>query len=54
MEEYIRRNKHECPTCRTHIQSRRYLRRDPHFDELVKAIYGDIGRYEDEVRRAQG
>ena len=36
----------ECPTCRTHIQSRRALRYDPKFDDLIAALYGDVAEYE--------
>jgi len=40
-----------CPQCRIHIPSRRSLRPDTNFDELVQKIYGDVSsleKYEEE------
>jgi E3 ubiquitin-protein ligase RNF1/2 len=46
----------ECPQCRIHIPSRRSLRPDVNFDNLIKSIYGDIEKLEkyeeEEVARA--
>lgn len=42
----------ECPQCRIHIPSRRCLRPDVNFDNLIKSIYGDIKlleKYEEEA-----
>jgi E3 ubiquitin-protein ligase RNF1/2 len=39
----------ECPACRTHCASRRSLRDDPKFDNLVAAIYPNVDQYEAEV-----
>jgi E3 ubiquitin-protein ligase RNF1/2 len=36
----------ECPQCRIHIPSRRCLRPDVNFDNLIKSIYGDIEQLE--------
>jgi len=39
--------KKECPSCRIHIPSRRSLRPDPNFDNLIQNIYGDIEKLEE-------
>lgn len=39
----------ECPACRTHCASRRSLRDDPRYDELIASLYPDIKKFEDEV-----
>lgn len=39
----------ECPACRTHCASRRSLRDDPNYDNLIAALYPDIDKYEQEV-----
>lgn len=36
----------ECPQCRIHIPSRRCLRPDVNFDNLIKSIYGDVEKLE--------
>eukprot|EP01082_Thalassiosira_pseudonana_P010276 g9400.t1 g9400 contig36:494629-496169(-) len=38
--------KKECPQCRVHIPSRRSLRPDPNFDNLIKSIYGNLEELE--------
>jgi len=39
----------ECPACRTHCSSRRSLREDRVFDELISVIYPNIDEYEEKV-----
>eukprot|EP00197_Chlamydomonas_leiostraca_P006175 CAMPEP_0202859606 /NCGR_PEP_ID=MMETSP1391-20130828/1648_1 /ASSEMBLY_ACC=CAM_ASM_000867 /TAXON_ID=1034604 /ORGANISM="Chlamydomonas leiostraca, Strain SAG 11-49" /LENGTH=197 /DNA_ID=CAMNT_0049538655 /DNA_START=77 /DNA_END=666 /DNA_ORIENTATION=+ len=36
----------ECPVCRAHMHSRRDAKRDPRFDVLMRALYGDVAAYE--------
>ena len=38
--------KKECPTCRVKCPSKRYLRPDPNFDNLIKQIYPNLEEYE--------
>ena len=38
--------KKECPTCRVHIPSKRSVRPDPAFDQLLQSIYGDVEKVE--------
>lgn len=42
----------ECPTCRTKIVSMRDMRRDANFDTLIKQIYPDRRRYEEQLEVA--
>mmetsp|Transcript_28541 Transcript_28541/g.60498 ORF Transcript_28541/g.60498 Transcript_28541/m.60498 type:complete len:302 (-) Transcript_28541:883-1788(-) len=46
IEKCLRIGKKECPQCRIHIPSRRSLRPDTNFDELIKSIYGDVEKLE--------
>lgn len=46
IEKCLRIGKRECPQCRIHIPSRRSLRADTKFDNLIKSIYGDIEKLE--------
>lgn len=39
----------ECPACRTHCASRRSLRDDPNYDNIIAYLYPDIDKYEEEV-----
>ncbi|KAL3770251.1 hypothetical protein ACHAWO_009565 [Cyclotella atomus] len=56
IEKCLRIGMRECPQCRIHIPSRRCLRPDVNFDNLIKSIYGDIEKLEkyeeEEVARA--
>jgi len=47
IQKCLRLGKKECPSCRIHIPSRRSLRPDPNFDDLINNIYGDIDALED-------
>ncbi|KAL3790862.1 hypothetical protein HJC23_004492 [Cyclotella cryptica] len=47
IEKCLRIGKRECPQCRIHIPSRRSLRPDVNFDNLIKSIYGDIEKLEE-------
>ena len=52
IEKCLRIGMRECPQCRIHIPSRRCLRPDKNFDDLIKMIYGDVEqleKYEDEM-----
>jgi len=42
----LRLGKKECPSCRVKCVSRRSLRRDPTFDEIINAVYPDLEAYE--------
>uniref|UniRef100_A0A7S2UQJ8 RING-type E3 ubiquitin transferase n=1 Tax=Attheya septentrionalis TaxID=420275 RepID=A0A7S2UQJ8_9STRA len=42
IQKCLRVGKKECPSCRVHIPSRRNLRPDHGFDNLIQNIYGDI------------
>ncbi|XP_020578571.1 putative E3 ubiquitin-protein ligase RING1b [Phalaenopsis equestris] len=42
IDKAMRLGNKECPTCRTHCPSRRWLRDDPNFDALIAALYPDI------------
>jgi len=46
IEKCLRLGKKECPSCRIHIPSRRSLRPDTNFDNLLASIYGDINKLE--------
>lgn len=35
-----------CPACRTPVRSRRDFRPDANFDQLMRALYGDVAEYE--------
>ena len=48
IEKVIRVGKKECPSCRINIPSRRSLRPDPNFDQLIKSIHGDVESLEKE------
>ena len=52
IESSLRNVNHECPTCRSHITSKRSLRFDESFDELIRAVFGDIELFEKRVRHA--
>ena len=48
IESSIRLGRKECPTCRAPIATRRALRRDDNFDNLVRSLYPDVDIEEDE------
>ncbi|KAL1834157.1 hypothetical protein ACET3Z_003808 [Daucus carota] len=48
IDKSFRLGNHECPSCRRHCASRRSLRDDPKYDELISALYPDIEKYEEE------
>ncbi|KAM7253529.1 hypothetical protein ACFE04_021683 [Oxalis oulophora] len=50
IDKSIRLGRKECPTCRSHLASRRSLRDDPNHDALVLALFGDIDKYEEEFQ----
>lgn len=41
IERSLRLVKHECPSCRIHVPSKRSLRRDGNFDELISICFPD-------------
>lgn len=45
----LRLGKKECPSCRVKCVSRRSLRRDPNFDEVINSIYPNLEEYEAEL-----
>ena len=46
IEQSLRMNSHDCPSCRIKVTTRRSLRDDSRFDNLIKAIYGDLNNFE--------
>ncbi|KAM0952728.1 putative transcription factor C2H2 family [Dioscorea sansibarensis] len=40
----------ECPACHTHCASRRSLRDDPNYDNLIATLYPEIDKYEEEIQ----
>ena len=42
IESALRLGRKECPTCRAPVATRRALRRDDNFDNLVRALYPDV------------
>ena len=48
IERSMRVNRSECPACRAHLPSRRFMREDPNFDRLMVLLYGDLD--EDQAR----
>jgi len=42
----LRMGKKECPTCRIPCSSKRNLRPDPNFDGLIKVLYPNLEKYE--------
>jgi len=44
IEKCLRMGMKECPSCRIHIPSRRSLRADKDFDELLQSILGDVNK----------
>jgi len=42
----LRLGKKECPSCRVKCVSRRSLRRDPNFDQIVRKVYPRLEEYE--------
>ncbi|CAM6043370.1 unnamed protein product [Sphagnum compactum] len=49
IDKSMRLGNNECPACRAHCASRRSLRDDPNFDNLVAALYPNLDQYEEEV-----
>ncbi|GMT07602.1 hypothetical protein PENTCL1PPCAC_29776 [Pristionchus entomophagus] len=43
----LQRGNKECPTCRTKLASKRSLRHDTNFDELIKKIWPDRQKFEE-------
>ena len=41
----------ECPTCRKKLVSKRSLRPDPNFDQLVAKIFPDREEYEEQQEK---
>ncbi|XP_023344763.1 E3 ubiquitin-protein ligase RING2-A [Eurytemora carolleeae] len=48
----LRSGNKECPTCRKKLVSKRSLRYDPNFDNLVANIFPDREEYEEEQQKA--
>ncbi|KAJ0982925.1 hypothetical protein J5N97_011180 [Dioscorea zingiberensis] len=48
IDKSMRLGNNECPACRTHCASRRSLRDDPNYDNLIAALYPNIDKYEEE------
>ncbi|XP_071714673.1 putative E3 ubiquitin-protein ligase RING1a isoform X2 [Rutidosis leptorrhynchoides] len=48
IDKSMRLGNNECPACRAHCASRRSLRDDPNFDNLIALLYPDIDKYEEE------
>ncbi|CAK9234342.1 unnamed protein product [Sphagnum troendelagicum] len=50
IDKSMRLGNNECPACRAHCASRRSLRDDPKFDNLVAALYPNVDHYEAEIQ----
>lgn len=48
IDKSMRLGNNECPACRAHCASRRSLRDDPNYDNLIAMLYPDIDKYEAE------
>jgi len=48
----LRSGNKECPTCRKKLVSKRSLRHDPNFDQLVANIFPDREEYEEQQQKA--
>nr|XP_043620697.1 putative E3 ubiquitin-protein ligase RING1a [Erigeron canadensis] len=48
IDKSMRLGNNECPACRAHCASRRSLRDDPNYDNLIAILYPDIDKYEAE------
>ncbi|KAM0952177.1 putative transcription factor C2H2 family [Dioscorea sansibarensis] len=48
IDKSMRLGNNECPACRTHCASRRSLRDDPNYDNLIATLYPEIDKYEEE------
>lgn len=46
IQKCLRLGRKECPACRTHVPSRRSLRRDYNFDEMIAKIYPNLEEFE--------
>ena len=46
IQKCLRVGKHECPSCRMRVPSRRSLRPDPSFDALIASVYPDLAAFE--------
>ncbi|DAZ93721.1 TPA: hypothetical protein N0F65_009647 [Lagenidium giganteum] len=46
IQKCLRLGMKECPKCRIHIPSKRSLRRDENFDDLIQKIYPDLDEFE--------
>jgi Uncharacterized conserved protein, contains RING Zn-finger len=46
IQKCLRLGKKECPSCRVHIPSRRSLRPDLNYDEIMKKMFGDVDALE--------
>ena len=46
IQKCLRVAKHECPSCRIKVPSRRSLKRDAAFDALIATVYPDLDAYE--------
>eukprot|EP00271_Cylindrocystis_brebissonii_P005170 TRINITY_DN17118_c0_g1_i1.p2 TRINITY_DN17118_c0_g1~~TRINITY_DN17118_c0_g1_i1.p2 ORF type:complete len:502 (-),score=99.90 TRINITY_DN17118_c0_g1_i1:2311-3816(-) len=51
IDKAMRLGNNECPACRVHCASRRSLRADPMFDNIVAAIYPNLDKDEEEDTR---
>ena len=46
IQKCLRVAKHECPSCRVRVPSRRSLKRDAAFDALIATVYPDLDAFE--------
>jgi E3 ubiquitin-protein ligase RNF1/2 len=52
IESCLRLNNNECPQCRAHIPSRRSLRADKEFDQLIELILGNVDQADEEEMKS--
>ncbi|XP_012572561.1 putative E3 ubiquitin-protein ligase RING1a [Cicer arietinum] len=48
IDKSMRLGNKECPSCRTHLASRRSLKDDPNYDILIATLFPNIDKFEEE------
>ncbi|KAJ0408927.1 hypothetical protein P43SY_002806 [Pythium insidiosum] len=51
IQKCLRVGKNECPSCRIHIPSKRSLRKDTNFDELIAKIYPNLDEFQSQEEK---
>ncbi|KAK7400603.1 hypothetical protein VNO78_11813 [Psophocarpus tetragonolobus] len=53
IEKSLRLSNNECPVCRVHCPSRRFLRDDPNYDALISTFVSNIDEYENQIQASR-